>query len=268
MSSIETVVKEITVYDLDGNEQKKIPLPVFFKAPIRTDLIRRAYLAAFTARLQPKGTDVLAGLRTTAESLGVGLGIARVARIKGGMRAARVPQAVKGRRAHPPKVEKILVERINKKERLLALASAISATAILDLVKRRGHKVPEKPLPLVTLDDIEKVNTASKLREILKKLGVWPDVERAAEGIRVRAGRGKTRGRKYKKPKSVLIVVNDHREISKAARNIPGVEVVKAMQLSVLHLAPGGVPGRLTIYTEGALKTLETRLSKLKVMRG
>lgn len=266
MSSAELLSQEVPVYNLEGAEQSKIPLPEFFKTPIRVDLIRRAFLAAFTARLQPKGSDPLAGLRTTAESLGVGHGIARVARIKGGMRAARVVQAVKGRRAHPPKVEKILLERINKKEKKLALASALSATADRNVVVKRGHIVPEKPLPIIVSNDLEKINRAAQLRDILKKLGVWLDIERAQEGIRVRAGKGKLRGRKYKKPRSVLIVVSDHKELSKAANNMPGVEVVNARQLSVLHLAPGGVPGRLTLYTEGALKVLEERLQEVKVM--
>ncbi|QOJ78393.1 50S ribosomal protein L4 [Infirmifilum lucidum] len=265
MSSTELVLREVPVYGLDGNEASKAQLPSFFYSPVRVDLIRRAFLAIFTSKLQPKGTDPLAGLRTTAESLGVGHGIARVARIKGGMRAARVPQAVKGRRVHPPKVEKKLKENINKKEKKLALASALAATAIRELVVRRGHVVPEKQLPIVVVDEIEKVNKASQLREIFKKLGVWGDVERAAERVRVRAGKGKMRGRKYKKPKSVLIVASNSRELSKAARNMPGVEVVSARNLTVSHLAPGGVPGRLTIYTLEALRILEERLKDVEV---
>ncbi len=265
MSSTQLVLKEVPVYGLDGNEVGKVQLPGFFYNPVRGDLIRRAFLAIFTSRLQPKGTDPLAGLRTTAESLGVGHGIARVARVKGSLRAARVPQAVKGRRAHPPKVEKKLKENINKKEKKLALASALAATAIRELVTRRGHIVPEKQLPIVVVDEIEKVSRAPQLREIFKRLGVWSDVERAAERIRVRAGKGKMRGRRYKKPKSVLIVASNTRDLSKAARNMPGVEVVSARNLTVSHLAPGGVPGRLTIYTLGALRILEERLKNVEV---
>lgn len=267
MESME-VLKEVPLYDLEGREVGKIQLPSFFYTPVRVDLIRRAFLAIFTSRLQPKGTDPLAGLRTTAESLGVGHGIARVARLKGSLRAARVPQAVKGRRAHPPKVEKVLKERINKKERRLAIVSAIAATAIRDLVVRRGHVVPEKPLPIVVTDDMEKITKTAELRKVLEKLGLGADLERAAERIRVRAGKGKMRGRRYKKPKSILLVVSNHRELAKAARNIPGVDIVNARSLTVTHLAPGGVPGRLTVYTQGALKILEGRFSDIGVIRG
>jgi len=266
MGSAELVLREATVYDMEGKEAGKVQLPKFFSMPVRLDLIRRAFLAIFTSKLQPKGTDPLAGLRTTAESLGVGHGIARVARIKGGLRAARVPQAVKGRRAHPPKVEKIIKERINKKEKTLALASALAATASRELVQRRGHIVPEKQLPIIVTDDFERVSKASELRTILKNLGLWADVERAAERVRIRAGKGKMRGRRYKKPRSLLIVVADAKNLTKAAGNMPGVDVVSAQKLTVSHLAPGGVPGRLTVYTVGALKVLEERLNSVMVV--
>ncbi|MCS7134167.1 MAG: 50S ribosomal protein L4, partial [Candidatus Caldarchaeum sp.] len=75
-----------------------------------------------------------------------------------------------------------------------------------------------------------------------------------------RAGKGKMRGRRYKRRKGPIIVVGDDRGIGKSAGNIPGVEVVKAKDLSVLHLAPGGKPGRLALFTQSALKMLEERL--------
>jgi large subunit ribosomal protein L4e len=41
--------------------------------------------------------------------------------------------------------------------------------------------------------------------------------------------------------------------VLKAARNIPGVDIVKVSDLSVEKLAPGAKAGRLAIYTESAL---------------
>ena len=105
------------VYNLDGSKKGEIELPSIFETEYRPDLIRRAVISALTARLQPKGSDPLAGKRTTAESIGKGHGRARVRRTAQGW-AAFVPQAVGGRRCHPPKVEKILWEKINKKERI------------------------------------------------------------------------------------------------------------------------------------------------------
>lgn len=260
MAELGLVSTSVPVYNLQGEITGEVKLPEVFRTPLRKDLIRRAFLSAFTARLQPKGTDPLAGLRTTAESLGVGHGIARVARIKGGLRAARVPQAVKGRRAHPPRVEKKLHERINKRERILALMSAVAATAIRSLVEGRGHVVPDKPLPIVVEGSLEGISRTADLRRVLKSIGLWEDVERAQSGTRVRAGKGKMRGRRYKVPVSVLIVVSENgKGVQKAARNLPGVTVKTVKNLSVMDLAPGGHPGRLTIYTVGSLKEIEEK---------
>ena len=258
--------KVVNVFDLEGNVAGTVELPEIFSAPVRPDLIRRAVLALLTSRLQPKGTDPLAGLRTTAESWGVGYGIARVPRIKGGTRAARVPQAVKGRKAHPPKVEKKIREYINEKEKRLATVSALAATANPDLVRARGHRIASvKQIPMVVVDDFQAISRTSEVRKVLKALGLWNDVERAMEGTRIRAGKGKMRGRRYKVPKSVLIVVAEDHGISLAARNLPGVNVAAARSLNIVHLAPGGHPGRLTLYTVSALKGLETRFKKVIV---
>lgn len=250
---------QATVYDLEGRPIKTIELPKVFETPLRPDLIQRAFLAAFTARLQPQGRDPMAGKRTTAESWGVGYGMARVPRVKGSTRAALVPMARGGRRAHPPRVEKVIVERINVKERRLAIASAIAATANKDLVKARGHRFSDElSLPLVVVDDLESISTTIDARRFLSKIGLWADVERAKEGTKIRAGKGKMRGRRYREPKSLLIVLGEDRGAFKAFRNLPGVDVTLAKNLSIKHLAPGGVPGRLTIYTEGAIARLVT----------
>jgi large subunit ribosomal protein L4e len=60
--------------------------------------------------------------------------------------------------------------------------------------------------------------------------------------------------------KSALIVVSEG-SVLKAAANLPGVEVVKASELEVRHLAPGTHPGRLTLYSENALPALAKRFS-------
>ena len=251
---------EVGVYSLNGERVKTVKLPKVFLTPVRPDLIRKVFLALRTSRLQPKGTDPLAGKRTSAESWGVGYGVARVPRIKGGSRAARVPQAVGGRRAHPPRVDKVIRERVNKKEKRLATMSAIAATAYRYFVAMRGHRVDEvSELPVVVTNDFEELKRTSNVKEVLRKLGLWDDVERAHRGIRVRAGRGKMRGRRYKRPKSILIVVSENKGVALAARNLPGVDVVEARNVNVELLAPGGHPGRLTLYTESALKVLEER---------
>jgi len=254
---IEKVVRGVPVYDLNGKAIREIELPNIFNYPIREDLIRKVFLALRTSKLQPQGRDPLAGKRTTAESWGVGHGVARVPRVKGSDRVARVPQARGGRKAHPPVTWKRIVENVNRKERRVALFSAIAATASEFFVKKRGHRLEkEVKLPIVVVDAVQKLKKTSEVKEFLSNLGLLSDLIRAREGVKIRAGKGKMRGRRYRKPKSVLLVVGKDEGIGLAARNLVGVEVRPVSKLSVLDLAPGGVPGRLTIWSETAIKYL------------
>jgi large subunit ribosomal protein L4e len=239
---------------LDGNVTRGIDLPAVFGEEYRPDLIKKAVLALQSTRYQPHGTDPFAGMRTSAESWGSGRGVAQVPRLKNGSRVARIPQAVGGRAAHPPKVEKILVKRINKQEKRKALRSAIAATCDPELVAARGHLV-DGEIPLVLEDAFETITTTAEIIAVLKAINVFADVERAKNSKKVRAGRGKMRGRRYKQRKSVLIVTGE--TPLRAARNLAGVDAVSVGQLNTELLAPGTHAGRLTIWTEGALKKLE-----------
>ncbi|NPA86469.1 MAG: 50S ribosomal protein L4 [Candidatus Diapherotrites archaeon] len=261
------------LYSIEGIIVGELELPEVFKEEIRPDLIKRAVLSIISARRQPYGAMKGAGRQFTAEYIGmrrlppwrrtINVGRARLPRTKdrGEIlfgRVANVPQAVGGPRAHPPKVEKVWLEKINKKEKRKATRSAIAATAVPDLVKMRGHVVEDvKHIPLVVEDRLEEISSTKELKEVLKKLGVWKDVERAIEGTRRRAGKGKRRGRAKKVPKSVLIVVGENRGIYKAARNLPGVDVVEVRNLNAELLAPGARMGRLTIWTKSAIEYLE-----------
>jgi large subunit ribosomal protein L4e len=255
----------VALYSLKGKTKKTVELPSLFQEEVRPDLIKRAVLASQSARYQPHAPDWYAGKRSSAFSYGPGHGVSRVPRVKGsryprGGAGAIVPQAVKGRRAHPPKVEKVLLKKINKKERIKALRSAIAATGDGGLVRARGHRVALEEFPVVISDDFEEVKSAREVREVFEKIGLWEDVLRAKEGRTIRAGSGKRRGRRYKKRKSVLIVVAEDRGIAMGARNHPGVDVATAESLSCEDLAPGTHPGRLALYTVSALKRLEERL--------
>ncbi|NOZ76580.1 MAG: 50S ribosomal protein L4 [Euryarchaeota archaeon] len=254
----------VAVYSLDGKTKKEAKLPPVFREDVRPDLIKRAVISSQSARYQPYGPDWYAGKRTSAFSWGPGRGVSRVPRVKGsryprGGAGAIVPQAVKGRRAHPPKVEKVIRKKMNRKERLKALRSAIAATASAEMVKARGHRTGLKEFPAVVEEDFEAVKSTREVRELFMKMGLWEDVERAKDGRTIRAGRGKMRGRRYKNRRSVLVVVAEDRGIGAGARNLPGVDVVTADGLSCEDLAPGTHPGRLALYTTSALKRLEER---------
>jgi large subunit ribosomal protein L4e len=196
-----------------------------------------------------------AGLRTSAEGWGPGRGVSRVARIANGSKAARIPQAVKGREAHPPKPETDRTEKINDKERKKAIRSALAATGNIELVKKRGHQFSAS-LPLVVTDELSDLTKTKDVRLFLEAAKLWDDILRAKQ-TRVRAGKGKLRGRRYKTPKSILIVTTQDKGVVKAARNLAGVDVVNYDQLNAELLAPGTHAGRLTIYTESAISKLE-----------
>ncbi len=242
------------VRTLTGEIAHEIDLPAIFNEEYRPDLIKRAVLALQSTRFQPHGTNPYAGMRTSAESWGSGRGVAQVPRLKNGSRVARVPQATGGRAAHPPKVEKILVKEINRKEKQKALRSAVAASTYQDLVRGRGHLF-EGDLPLVFEDRFEEITRTGDVISALSALGVYADVERAKSSKKVRAGRGTMRGRRYKQRKSVLIVTGD--EPLRAARNLAGVDAVTVSQLNTELLAPGTQAGRLTIWTESAIRRLE-----------
>lgn len=253
---------KINVYSLKGDVTDEIDLPQIFEEEYRPDVIKRAVISIQTARIQPWGTDPMAGKRTTAESFGSGRGAAMVPRVKGskhpaGSKAAFVPQAIGGRKAHPPRVNTIYHEKINRKERLLAIRSAIAATANKDLVEQRGHQVANlEQVPFVVDDELETVKTTKETREIFKDLGIMDDILRAKKGRKIKSGKGKLRGRKYRNPKGPLVVVGNDRGISLGARNHAGVDVVEVNNVNAELLAPGTHAGRLTIYTKSAIEKL------------
>jgi len=256
----------VNVFSLNGKPRKKIELPKIFQEEIREDLIRRAVVAAQSNRFQPQGRDKLAGKRTSAESWGVGRGVARLPRVKGSRyhaagRGAFVPMAVGGRIAFPPTPEKKIAKKINLKEKRKAIISAISATAIKELVEARGHRVENVPqIPLIIEDKFQGLSSTKDVLDVFSKLGLLDDLERA-KVKKIRAGKGKMRGRRYKRRKSVLIVIGEDKGIKKAARNLPGVDVVRAKDLGAEDLAPGGHAGRLTVYTPSAIEQLEERFA-------
>jgi large subunit ribosomal protein L4e len=244
------------IIDLSGNAKGEIALPEVFEEIFRPDLIKKAVLSAQANRLQPYGPKVYAGMETSAHSWGSGRGVAQVPRISNGSRVARIPQAVGGRRAHPPKPETDRTEKINKKEKRLAIRSAIAATINADLVKARGHKF-DAEVPLVADNAVEGLLKTKDVVSFLQAAGVYDDVIRAKEGKHIRAGKGKRRGRKYKTRKSVLIVTGEESPILKAANNLPGVDVATVYSLNAELLAPGTHAGRLTIWTESAITNME-----------
>jgi len=254
------------VVGIDGKRSGEVEVPAVFAAKLRPDLVRRIFWLVGSHHIQPKGRDPMAGERTTAEthSPPTGTGRSRIPRVKGerysrGGLAGGVASVVKGRLPHPPRSEKVIHLGANKKENRLATDSAIAYTANLDAVKARGHRVGALSLPLVVADDIETVEKTGELVSFLEKVDLKAELERVGEHVKRNSGKRRLRGRAYRTGVGPLIVVTNDRGVGRAAGGIPGVGVTKVGSLSVLDLAPGGVPGRLTLWTESALSALDAR---------
>jgi large subunit ribosomal protein L4e len=241
------------VISIEGTMGRDIELPQAFSEEYRPDLIRKAVIALQSTRRQPHGTNPYAGIESSAVGWGSGRGVSHVPRIKTGSRAAKVPQAKGGREAHPPVVQKVLLLRINKKEKAKAFRSALAASISEELVRARGHLFTGQ-IPVVFEDAFGELGRTSDVISALTAAGLYQDIEKSKISRKVRAGRGKMRGRRFKQRKSLLIVTAE--KPLKAARNLAGVDVITLEQLNTELLAPGTLPGRLTVFTESAIVKL------------
>ncbi len=254
---------QVHVYSLEGEAIRTVDLPPVFRSEVRLDLIRRAVTAFRANRRQTYGPSPKAGMRHSVRWSGKGQGVSRVPRIRGTMTGAQAPGTVGGRRAHPPRLQKIWAKKVNENERRLARNAALAALKELSFVQGRGHQFnAELSLPIVLEDRIEALEPEDGATrgavQLLKVLGLLADVNRAKEGRHVRAGRGKMRGRRYRQPKSLLFVVKEPAKVRRAFGNLAGVEIVSPGALNAEVLAPGGDPGRLTVFSEGAIEVLRS----------
>jgi len=260
---------KVNVYGIKGEVKGNLNIAKTFSQKVRPDLIKRAVLAEQSRERQAYGADPLAGKRTSAHYHGrrgirhsmMNREMARMKRIHGSgflhMRARFVPQAVKGRKAHPPTADRNWELKINKKEKMKALFSAVSATVDRELLAKRGHRIENvKHIPLVIDDKFSQLAKAKDVTELFSALGLGEEMERVSEK-KIRAGRGTTRGRKYVRKKGPVIIINEDKGVMKAAGNLPGFDVVGVKELCVEVLAPGTVPGRFSIWTKSALNEME-----------
>lgn len=246
---------QTNVYSVKGEVSGTIDVPDAFSSEYRPDIIKKAVHAAAANKRQPYGPAERSGMRHSVSTWGKGRGVARVQRLHDGRRATESPNNVTGRRAHPPRPERKWEQKVNKKEAKVARCSALAATGCPDCVRERGHQFDDSvSFPIVIDDEFQNMTSTSEINELFDSIGIGYDIERAKEGRKIRAGRGKMRNRKYRTPVSVLIVVSDREApVFKGASNLPGVEVESVNTLNTGILAPGGDAGRLTVYTRSAI---------------
>ncbi|KAH0547822.1 hypothetical protein FGG08_000079 [Glutinoglossum americanum] len=211
-----------------------------------------------------------AGHQTSAESWGTGRAVARIPRVSGGGthragQAAFGNQCRSGRMFAPTKVWRKWHQKINLGQKRFATTSALAASSVPSLLLARGHQistVSEVPLVIssTTFAGSEVSKTPAAL-SLLKTIGAGPDIDKVRASRKLRAGKGKLRGRRHRQRRGPLIVYSpdeDGKELVRAFRNIPGVETSSVFALNLLQLAPGGHLGRFIIWTSSAFAALDT----------
>lgn len=264
------------VFGVDGKAGKDIEMPKAFSSRIREDIVQKVLEAKKTQ--QPYAPSLTAGKQHAASGKivhtrkvwrsGYGRGMARVPRKIHSRRGshfnwvgAEVSSTRGGRRSHPPKVIAMMSSlKVNKKELEQAFRSALSATANKNEILKRYSSFDEKDIttaPFVVDSKLAGLKTKDLLSGLKRILGesLFANVEKKRA---VRAGKGKARGRKYKTNAGLLIVVGKDEDLKTSV-----VEVRKASRLGVADLASGGL-GRLTVYTENAVKEIAERLGEGK----
>ena len=259
---------KLLILNILKEEIGKQELPIQFEEEVRPDLIKRAVISIQGNARQAYGADPMAGKRASAKlsrrrhdyKTAYGIGISRVPRKIMSRRGSRMnwvgafaPGTVGGRKAHPPKAGKDWTKKINKKERRKAIRSAIAATLSKELVAK-NHIVPDN-YPFIIENKFESLKKTKQVKDVLKKIGLEKELSRVNERT-IRSGKGKKRGRKYKSKTGPLIIVSKDCALLKAAKNIAGVNVRIIKSLNAKVLAPSTNPGRLTIWTQDAVKEL------------
>lgn len=260
----------VSIASADGSASGSThPLPAVFSSPIRPDIVQSVHTGMAKNKRQPYAVSEKAGEQTSAESWGTGRAVARIPRVSGGGthragQAAFGNQCRSGRMFAPTKVWRKWHQKVNLGQKRFATASALAASSVPALLLARGHRisaVPEVPLVISSkaFEGAAIVKTSAAVT-LLKAVGAGPDIVKVQKSRKLRAGKGKLRGRRHRQRRGPLVVYNpdeDGKELVKAFRNIPGVETSSVFALNLLQLAPGGHLGRFIVWTSAAFAALD-----------
>lgn len=269
-------MKKIKILGIDGKKAKEMEFPSIFQKDIREDIVAKVLEAK--KRKQPYAPSPVAGKQHSASGIiihrrkvwksGYGRGASRIPRkilsrrgSQFNWEGATVPSAVGGLRAHPPKIASMVEGlKINKRELKIAFLSSLSATINKEKIIEKYETIQEKDLtniPLVVESKFDSLKTKDLVGSIRKILG--DDLyEKISKKKKVRSGRGKMRGRRYKNNAGLLIVVGKDEKLKTKMFDVKNVD-----SLNVTDLAKGGL-GRVTLYTEKAVKELENKFGETK----
>jgi large subunit ribosomal protein L4e len=260
------------------NKEGKKTGDLEFKLPsedIREDIFKKAVLAELSLFFQPKGADPMAG-KKVAIHLSKRRRKLRTTYGRGGSRTPKkvmwsrgtqfrfvgafAPNTVGGRKAHPPKSGKNYIREINNKEWLKALQTGFVASLSKSVVSQNGQRIPEN-YPFVLDNDVEEITKTKDFKTFLEKVGFDNELKRVSE-VKIRAGKGTMRSRRYKTKRGPLVVVSDlEKPLLKAAKNIKGFDVMTPELLMVSDFGMNVNPGRAVIFTKSAIEQLKEVLN-------
>jgi len=244
------------LYDSVGKKKSEIELPVVFSTAIRNDIVGKYFEAEKFEKMHSYATFAEAGKHHSASGKtshrrhkwrsGYGKGMSRVPRKAMWRRGtqfyqigAEVSSARGGRVSHPPKGMK-RIRKINKKEKTLSFNIAFASTFSPETISSRYSSLNSK-ISSAVIESLPR-----KMKEILQAIKlIFGDLEILTRNKQVRAGIGKSRGRKYKSNAGLLIVTG-----TKEQQKFKGLDVKSVQQISISDLYP---LGRLTLYTKQAI---------------
>ena len=247
-----------------GKEKGEIILPKNFTSKIRPDILAKVFEVQKLIYSQQYGSKPNAGAGYSASGIlkhkrhdwksAYNKGISRIPRkimSRNGASfnwvGATVSNTRGGRRPHSPTSAKNVFNKINKKEMSVAMNSAFSATIDKEYLKLKY--LEDVNSGLIFEKEILKLKS-KELFAILEKL-LGETFKKALKKKKIRAGKGKTRGRKYKRSAGLLFVIGEGEKM-----NRKGIDVISVKNLKIADLAPNGEPGRLVCYTESAIKEI------------
>uniref|UniRef100_A0A3B0MLB2 60S ribosomal subunit protein L4/L1, putative n=1 Tax=Theileria annulata TaxID=5874 RepID=A0A3B0MLB2_THEAN len=233
-------------------------MPRVFSTPLRSDLVHYVHTNMSKNKRQAYAISRMSGYQTSARSWGTGRALSRTPRVKGGGthrsgQAAYANFCRAGGMFAPTRTWRHWHRKINLKEKRLALAVSVAATASVPLVMSRGHRVESVPeLPLVLDDTMETLTKTRDAVELLNSMGLADELKRVSVTKR-------TKRKGKKRPVGPLVVMRSTAvEGKRAFRNIPGVDVMSVEHMNLLKLAPAGTLGRLVIFSKSAFELLDS----------
>jgi len=266
-------VVSVYQYDESNKDIKKsgsVKMPSVLMSPLRPDLVRYIHTNVSKNRRQAISVGAKVGYETAAESWGTGRAVARIPRAPGGG-THRAGQGAFGNMCRgggmfcPTKTWRRWHRRVNVTQKRHAVATALAASSLPPLVMARGHRINEvSELPLVISDDFQAVSKTKQAFNMLHAFGCTDELKRVVDSKKIRPGKGKMRNRRYIMRRGPLVIYHEDNGITRALRNIPGVETACVTRLNILKLAPGGHFGRFLIWTESAFKKLQEMYGTLK----